>query len=105
MKHKILLDNELKSFSKNKAFRGEEGKSDFENDEKIFRSLFENNPVETVIVDRKARVIGYNHAKKKRDEKLPRISDVMYRDYAGNHEINMLEELKDCLKTGRSKEL
>jgi len=73
------------------------------NEEK-YRVLFENNPVETVIVDLEARVTGYNPAKIDSGARLPKIGDVMYHDYAGKHDINMLEELKECIRTGRSKE-
>lgn len=73
------------------------------NEEK-YRVLFENNPVETVIVDLEARVTGYNPAKIDSGARLPKIGDVMYHDYAGKHDINMLEELKECIRAGRPKE-
>jgi len=73
------------------------------NEEK-YRVLFENNPVETVIVDLDARVTGFNPAKIDSGARLPEIGDVMYQDYAGKHDINMLCELKECIRTGRPKE-
>jgi len=72
--------------------------------EERYRALFENNPVETVIVDSEARVIGYNLAKRQSDGRLPEIGDVMYKDYAGKHDINMLDELKACIRSGATKE-
>ncbi|MBW2649397.1 MAG: diguanylate cyclase, partial [Deltaproteobacteria bacterium] len=59
-----------------------------------YRALFENNPVETMIVDNKGRVTGYNH------EKI----NVMYRDYAGKHRTDMYSELMECIGSGISKE-
>jgi len=73
------------------------------NEEK-YRVLFENNPVETIIVDLEARVTEFNRAKVDSGARLPKIGDVMYLDYAGKHEINMLEELKACIRSGKSKE-
>jgi PAS domain S-box-containing protein len=73
------------------------------NEEK-YRVLFENNPVETIIVDLEARVTGFNPAKIDSGVRLPKIGDIMYQDYAGKHDINMLKELKECLRTGMSKE-
>ena len=73
--------------------------------EERYRALFDHNPIETIIVDREAKVTGYNLAKKVSGHRLPTIDrDVMYRDYAAKHTINMFEELKECIKSGISKE-
>ena len=70
-----------------------------------YRALFNYNPIETVIVDREARITGYNLAKKRSGGRLPDINnDVMYKDYAGKHKINMFEELMECIRSGISKE-
>ncbi len=69
-----------------------------------YRSLFESNPVETIIVDHEARVTGYNLARQKKGDRLPAIGDVMYRDYASKHEIDMYKELMGCIHSGISKE-
>ncbi len=69
-----------------------------------YRSLFENNPVETITVDHEARVTGYNLARQKVDGRLPSFGSVMYKDYASKHEGNMLGELKECINAGVSKE-
>jgi PAS domain S-box-containing protein len=66
--------------------------------------LFENYPVETITVDYEARVTGYNLARQKVNGRLPDIGDVMYKDYAANHSIDMHRELIDCIKRGVSKE-
>lgn len=69
-----------------------------------YRSLFENNPVETITVDLEARVTGYNLARREKGDRLPGIGDVMYKDYASKHEIDMYKELMTCIKFGISKE-
>ncbi len=72
--------------------------------EERYRALFENNPIETVIVDKELRITGYNLAKGQSDSRLPNIGDIMYKDYAGKHKIDMLHELKECMKSGVQKE-
>lgn len=66
-------------------------------------TLFHYNPVETIVVDGEGRVIKSNLAKKKSGDKLPDIGDVMYKDYAEKHEIDMYAELMKCIKSGESK--
>ncbi|MBN2398073.1 MAG: PAS domain S-box protein [Deltaproteobacteria bacterium] len=73
--------------------------------EEQYRALFDNNPIETIIVDREARVTGYNLAKKMSGGRLPTIGqDVMYKDYAAKHTTDMLKELRECISSGISKE-
>jgi len=72
--------------------------------EERYRTLFENNPIETIIVDKRAVITGYNHEKVKSGSRLPRPGDVMYRDYAGKHKNGMYAELMECIKSGVSKE-
>lgn len=69
-----------------------------------YRALFENNPVETIIVDTDARVTGTNLANSIGGEPGPNIGDIMYKDYAVKYEINMYKELMDCIKTNTPKE-
>ncbi len=73
--------------------------------EERYRTLFENNPIETIIVDRKAVITGYNQEKVKSGNRLPRPGDVMYKDYAGKHRNNMYSELIECIRSGVSKEI
>ena len=68
------------------------------------RALFEYSPIQTIVVDTEGKVIGYNQAKRYSRDSLPDIGDVMYRDYAGKHGIDMYSELSDSIKTGRLKE-
>jgi PAS domain S-box-containing protein len=70
-----------------------------------YRVLFDNNPVDTITVDRKGKITGYNLARKRSNTRLPIInSDVMYKDYAAKHKTDMFEELMECIRSGESKE-
>ncbi len=72
--------------------------------EERYRSLFENNPIEAITVDLEGRVTGYNLARQKMGGRLPDIGDVMYKDYASNHMIDMYSELMECINQGVLKE-
>lgn len=74
--------------------------------EERYRALFEYNPIGTIIVDNEAKIVMYNFAKDKSEGegRLPNIGDVMYKDYAGKHEINMHEELMKCIRSDDKKE-
>jgi len=78
--------------------------------EERYRTLFMNNPIETIIVDLEGRVTGFNKAKvdgarERPNDRLPNIEDRMYtKDYAGKHKINMRKELMNCIKSGKSKD-
>jgi len=67
-------------------------------------ALFHYNPVETIVVDLEGRVTGFNKAKEKSGDRLPNIGDLMYKDYAGKHEIDMRAELMKCIRSGKAKE-
>jgi len=67
-------------------------------------ALFKYNPIQTVIVDLEGKITKCNMAKRKSGDRLPVIGDVMYRDYAGNHQIDMHAELMGSIRTGESKE-
>ncbi len=69
-----------------------------------YRALFDHNPIETIIVDTNARVTGYNLAKQNSGDRLPKYGDVMYKDYAGRHQIEMYKELRECIVSGQSRE-
>ncbi|MEA3486953.1 MAG: diguanylate cyclase, partial [Thermodesulfobacteriota bacterium] len=72
--------------------------------EERYRALFVNNPVETMIVDNRGVITGYNHEKVKSGDRLPDSGDVMYRDYAGKHKNDMYSNLMECISSGVSKE-
>ncbi|MBN1939698.1 MAG: response regulator [Candidatus Aminicenantes bacterium] len=64
-------------------------------------TLFQYNPIQTVIVDREGRVVKSNLAKMNSGDRLPNIGDLIYRDYAGKHTIDMRAELEACLVSGK----
>ncbi len=66
-------------------------------------ALFQFNPFHTIIVDKIGMVIKSNTAKRKSGDRLPNIGDIMYRDYASKHTIDMHSHLLDSIKTGRVK--
>jgi hypothetical protein len=66
-------------------------------------ALFQYNPMTTVVVDKEGKVVKSNAAKRNSGDRLPNIGDVMYKDYASRHEINMYEELMTCIKNRQSK--
>jgi len=67
-------------------------------------ALFNYSPVETIVVDRKGRVTKSNLAKRRSGDRIPKIGDIMYKDYGSKHEKNMYAELIRCIKTGKNKE-
>ena len=66
-------------------------------------ALFQYSPITTVVVDRDGRVVKSNAAKRKSGDRLPNIGDIMYRDYASHHSIDMFKELMTSIQTGQSK--
>lgn len=66
--------------------------------------LFNNNPVAIVTVDKNLRVTKCNTAKIKSGGRVPNVGDVMYRDYASQHNKDMYSELKDCIENGVTKD-
>jgi len=64
-------------------------------------ALFQYNPIQTVIVDREGLVLKANLAKLQSGDRPPKKGDVMYRDYAGRHGIDMRSELMACLASGK----
>ena len=71
--------------------------------EEFSRALFEYNPIETIVVNTKGEIINSNLTKKKTGDRLPNVGDVMYKDYANKHEVNMYAELMQCTHSGESK--
>ncbi|MEA2013977.1 MAG: diguanylate cyclase, partial [Thermodesulfobacteriota bacterium] len=73
--------------------------------EERYRALFENNPIETMIVDKSGVITGYNREKEESGDRLPDPGDVMFRDYARKHRnSDMHSELMACIGSGVSKE-
>ncbi len=67
-------------------------------------ALFNYSPVETIVVDRKGRVTKSNLAKRRSGDRIPKIGDIMYKDYGAKHEKNMYAELMKCIKTGKKRD-
>jgi transcriptional regulator with PAS, ATPase and Fis domain len=76
---------------------------DLKEKEEFNFALFQYNPMTTVIVDREGKVIKSNKAKQQSGDRLPNIGDVMYRDYADKHAVDMYEELMACIQAGEVK--
>ena len=66
-------------------------------------ALFEYNPIETIVVDREGKIIKTNLAKMRSGNRLPKTGDIMYKDYAGKHKIDMFGELMKSIKTNKVK--
>ena len=64
-------------------------------------ALFQYNPVLTMVVDKEGRVVKSNKAKINSGDRLPNIGDIMYKDYASRHEIDMYGNLLECIRTGK----
>jgi len=75
-----------------------------EESEMLNKALFEYNPIESIHVDLEGRILTVNLAKRQSGERLPHIGDVMYKDYAAKHEIDMYGHLQECLRTKEVKE-
>ena len=72
--------------------------------ESRYRALFDYNPTQTVVVDNDARIRMFNFARSRSAGRTPEIGDVMYKDYAEKHEIDMYGELTDCIQSGVRKD-
>jgi hypothetical protein len=71
-----------------------------EKDEAFHYAIFQHFPFTAVVVDREARIVECNAAKLASGDRLPRIGEVMYRDYAAGHSIDMHAELTKCIRSG-----
>ncbi len=67
-------------------------------DEEFNNTLFDNIPVETIVVNKKGEIIRYNLAVKKNRSHPPGIGDRMYIDYADKHKIDMFGNLIDTIR-------
>ena len=72
--------------------------------EALYSALFQHNPIQTVVVDKIGRIIAFNRAKDLSGDRKPFIGELMYRDYAGRHEIDMHKELIECISSGKIRE-
>lgn len=96
------LEQRLRELEKEAELRRHAEASLRKNEER-YRALFENNPVETVTVDREGRVTEFNQARRTAGRRPPKLGDVMYKDYASGHQIDMHNELMECIRLGQSR--
>ena len=68
------------------------------------RALFDYTPLETIVVDDEGEIISFNMAVRKSKNRIPEIGQVMYKDYAANHKIDLYAEMMKCITTGKSSE-
>jgi PAS domain S-box-containing protein len=66
-------------------------------------ALFQYSPQNSVVVDHEGKIIKTNIKKRKSGSRIPNLGDVMYRDYASKHKIDMYGELIKCIKSGKTK--
>jgi len=92
----------LSVFVKNITDR-KQAEEDLREKEEFNFALFQHNPIQTIVVDRGGRVLKVNMAKRKSGDRLPNIGDVMYKDYAAKHEIDMHAELMECIRSNKAK--
>ena len=64
-----------------------------------YRAMFEHNPVRTIVVGLDGRIVAFNLAISKSGDRVPHIGDLMYKDYAGKHGIDMHSELLKCMRS------
>lgn len=64
----------------------------------LVQALFNQSPTATILVDRQGRIVGYNHAREELGGRLPQIGEIMYKDYANRHEMDMYGELMHCIE-------
>lgn len=77
--------------------------TDLREKESFNYAMFRVNPIATIVVDAKGVICDVNIFQQKLNGRLPDIGDVMYRDYAIKHKIDMYAELMNCINTGASK--
>ncbi|MBD3243692.1 MAG: hypothetical protein GF331_24085 [Chitinivibrionales bacterium] len=63
-------------------------------------ALFEFSPFTTVVVDKSGKIIDFNQAKKRSGDRLPRVGEIMYRDYAAHHSVDMHGEMMQVIESG-----
>ena len=85
------------------AIRRWNAENDLREKESFNYALFRDNPIATIVVDAKGIICDVNNFQKKLNGSLPKIGDVMYRDYAFKHKTDMYAELMNCINTGVSK--
>ena len=63
-----------------------------------YRTLFEYNPIQTIVVDRKGRILDWNRAQREACAREPKAGEIMFLDYGGNSAKDLHAELLDCIE-------
>jgi two-component system cell cycle sensor histidine kinase/response regulator CckA len=72
--------------------------------EERYRALFDNIPINTIVVDREGKITGSKFPDHPEEIIKPKIGDVMYIDFAKTPQLDMYAELMDSIKSGNQKE-
>jgi PAS domain S-box-containing protein len=80
-----------------------EAERQLKNNEAFSNALFEYNPVETIVVDKTGKIVRYNNSIEENRSRVPEIGDVMYKDFAAKHNIEMYNTLMSCIKNNKRK--
>ncbi|HPR17010.1 MAG TPA: PAS domain S-box protein [Candidatus Cloacimonadota bacterium] len=67
------------------------------------QTLFDNIPVETIVVNKNGEIVRYNLAVKKNRSHPPEIGSIMYKDYASKHKDDLFGEMIDSIQSGKSR--
>ncbi|MBN2040898.1 MAG: PAS domain S-box protein [Spirochaetes bacterium] len=70
----------------------------------LYSALFQHIPIQTVVVDKEGKIIAFNNAKQISGDRIPKIGDVMYKDYAAKHIVDMYREMLECISSEKMKE-
>lgn len=68
-------------------------------------ALFQQNPIETLVVDKDGKILQFNSAVERNRSRIPNIGDILYKDFAAEHEIDMYKILKETIRTGKAKNI
>ncbi|MCF7793547.1 MAG: PAS domain S-box protein [Candidatus Cloacimonetes bacterium] len=96
------LKNEIKTLKKINLDKSKEIEK-IKTNEAFYNALFQNNPVETIVVNKKGEIVRFNLAVKNNRSRPPKIGDRMYIDYAARHKTDMFGNLVDCIRNGKQK--
>ncbi|MCF7793972.1 MAG: PAS domain S-box protein [Candidatus Cloacimonetes bacterium] len=64
-------------------------------------ALFQHSPIETIVVDNEGRVVQSNIAVRENRSRMPKIGNIMYKDFGADHSVDMYEILMNCIETGK----
>ncbi len=72
--------------------------------EERYRALFDNIPVNTVVVDREGKINAFKFPEHTEQIQMPMDGDVMYKDFAQYQPLDMYKELMESIRSGNKKE-